>query len=108
MDPKLLRNYRRREDKLHFYKSQKSLMKLSCDTPLKFKLEALLLPDFGICTRNGSMGHSQLAIDILLFFGTTYLCEKNTSSVTATKSNYLNNLQAESGLRVEYQRCTVT
>jgi hypothetical protein len=43
---------------------------------------------------------SQLATEVLLLFGTTYLCEKTFSVMAAIKSKYRNRFQLESNLRV--------
>jgi hypothetical protein len=42
----------------------------------------------------------QLATEVLLLFGTTYLCEKTFSAIAAIKAQYCNRLQLESDLRV--------
>jgi hypothetical protein len=74
-------------------KTLESLMELSCDTSLKIKFEALSLPEFWIYMKKNTWELSQLATEVLLHFGTTYLCEKkkhfqqrqqlNHSTVTA-------------------------
>jgi hypothetical protein len=59
-----------------FIKPQESLMELPCVTSLKIKFEALPFPDFFIYIRNEYVELSQLAIDFLILFGTTYPCKK--------------------------------
>jgi hypothetical protein len=54
-------------------KSQDSLVKLACDTFLKFSLKL-----------------SQLATDVLLLFGTAHPCKKTCSAMAAIKSKYRN------------------
>jgi hypothetical protein len=62
-------------------------MELGCDTSLKIQFEAPPLRDFWIYICNEYVELSLLAIDVLLLFGKTYLCEKhfqqlNQSTVT--------------------------
>jgi hypothetical protein len=47
------------------------MMELACDTSLKIKFEALLIPDFWIYIRNEFAEIPQLTIDLLLLLGTT-------------------------------------
>jgi hypothetical protein len=75
-------------------------MELACDSSLKIKFDALPFSDFWIYVRNEYVELSKLAIDVLLLFGTTCLCEKTYSVITEIKSKYRNDLQLESGLRV--------
>jgi hypothetical protein len=75
-------------------------MDLAYDTSLKIKFEVPPIRDFFIHIRNECVEHSQLAIDVLLLFGTIYLYEKTFSAMTAIKSKHRNRLQPESGLRV--------
>jgi hypothetical protein len=51
-------------------------MALAHDTFPNIKFEALPLPDFWIYIRNEYVELSQLAFNVLLLFGATYLCEK--------------------------------
>jgi 17beta-estradiol 17-dehydrogenase/3beta-hydroxysteroid 3-dehydrogenase/mitotic-spindle organizing protein 1 len=81
-------------------KAKERLMKLSCDTSLKIRFEALSLSEFWIYIKIEHLELSQLATEVLLLFGTTYLCEKTFSAMTAIKSEYRNRLQLESDLRV--------
>jgi hypothetical protein len=71
-------------------KAKEPLMELSCDISLKIKFEALSLPEFRIYIKIEHLELSQ-ATEVLLLFGTTYLCQKhfqqwqqlNRSTVTA-------------------------
>jgi hypothetical protein len=71
-------------------------MELSCDMSLKIKFEACRILDF---YKKEHLEHSQLATEVLLIFGTTYLCEKTFSAMAAIKSQYHVRLQLESDLR---------
>jgi hypothetical protein len=51
-------------------------MGLSCDSSLEIKFEVLPLPGFWIYIRNEYLELTEVTIDVLLLFGTTYLCEK--------------------------------
>jgi hypothetical protein len=66
-------------------KSQECPMELACDESLKIKFEDLPLHDFWIYIRKEYLELSQLDIGVLLPFGTTYLCEKVFSAMTAIK-----------------------
>jgi hypothetical protein len=57
-------------------KAKEFLMELSCDTSLRIKFEALSLPEFWIYIKKEHFELSQLATEVLLLFGTTFLCEK--------------------------------
>jgi hypothetical protein len=48
-------------------------MELSCDISLKIKFEAVSLPEFWIYIKKEYLELSQLATEVLLLFGTTYL-----------------------------------
>jgi hypothetical protein len=80
--------------------AKEPLMELSCDISLKIKFEASSLPEFWIYTKIEHLDLSQLATELLLLFGTTYLCEETFSVMAAIKSQYRNRLQLESDLRV--------
>jgi hypothetical protein len=54
-------------------KANESLMELSCYTSLKTKFEALSLLEFWIYTKTEHLELSQLATEVLLIFGTTYV-----------------------------------
>jgi hypothetical protein len=57
--------------------AKESLMELSCDTSLKVKFEALSLSEFWIYIKiKEHLELSQLATEVVLLFGMTYLCEK--------------------------------
>jgi 17beta-estradiol 17-dehydrogenase/3beta-hydroxysteroid 3-dehydrogenase/mitotic-spindle organizing protein 1 len=75
-------------------------MELSCDTSLKIKFEALSLSEFWIYIKKEHLELSQLATEVLLLFGTTYMCEKTFSAMAAIKWKYRNRLQLESDLQV--------
>jgi hypothetical protein len=57
-------------------KQPKYLTELSCNTSVKVKFEALSRPELWIYIRREQLEISQLATEVLLIFGTTYLCEK--------------------------------
>jgi hypothetical protein len=46
--------------------------------------------EFWIYVKKEHLEHSQLATEVLLLFGTTYLCEKTFSTTGAIKSKYRN------------------
>jgi hypothetical protein len=81
-------------------KAEESQMKLSCDTYLKIKFEALSPREFWIYIKKEHLELSKLATEVVLLFGTTYLWEKTFSAIAAIKSKYRNRLQLESDLRV--------
>jgi hypothetical protein len=61
-------------------KAKEPLTELSCDISLNIKFEALSLPEFWIYIKIDHLELSQLATEVLLLFGTTYLCQKNIFS----------------------------
>jgi hypothetical protein len=74
-------------------KAKEYLMELFCDISLKIKFEAVSLLEFWMNIKKERFELSKLATEVLLIFGTTFLCEKTFSAMAAIESQYRNRLQ---------------
>lgn len=79
---------------------QEQLIDLSCDGSLKLVFDAGPLEKFWLQVKDEYPSLSTKAIDILLRFATSYLCESGFSSVAVLKTKYRSRLVIEKELRV--------
>ncbi|XP_023242879.1 SCAN domain-containing protein 3-like [Centruroides sculpturatus] len=78
------------------YKAQEEFAELSSDSNLKLDFSKKPLTEFWIRTRTEFPTISNMALNVLLPFNTTYLCEITFSALTHIKSQYrssLNNVE---------------
>lgn len=80
---------------------KEKLIELSCDSSLKAIFKDHSLIDFWLSIKNEYPVLSKKAIEVLLPFCTTYLCEKGFSTYTYLKDKYRNRLNAEPDLRLK-------
>jgi len=82
------------------YKAQEEFADISSDSNLKLEFTQKFLTEFWIGTRTEFPTISEMALNILLPFNTTYLCETTFSALTHIKTNYRTQLKnAEEALR---------
>ena len=87
--------------------AQEEFADLSCDKGLELLFSKQTLCDFCIRTRNEYPTLSELALDKLLPFCTTYLCEAAFSKLTTIKSKNRSSLETvEDALRPAFS-CTI-
>jgi hypothetical protein len=84
----------------NFINVKESLIKLSCDTSLKIKFEALSVPKYWIYIMKEHLEHLQPATVVLLHFKKTCLREKTFSAMVAIKSKHRYCFQLGSDLRI--------
>nr|XP_055065380.1 SCAN domain-containing protein 3-like [Misgurnus anguillicaudatus] len=77
-----------------------ALLELSSDRTLKTLFSNSTLPEFWIAVSEEYRELSGVAMDVLLPFGSTYLCEQTFSAVTYMKNKYRSLLNVEDDLRV--------
>lgn len=77
-----------------------ALMELSNDRTLKAAFDSKTLAEFWISIEGEYPQLSKAAIDTLMPFGSTYLCEKTFSALTYIKNKYRARLQVQDDLRV--------
>jgi hypothetical protein len=81
-------------------REQEELVELSCDRSLQIQFKQKSLPSFWLSVASGYPLLSHQAMNILLPFATTYLCETAFSTLTTMKTKYRSKLVVESDLRV--------
>ena len=79
---------------------QEQLIDLSCDGSLKLVFDKEHLDTFWLQVKSEYPSLSSKAIDILLPFATSYLCETGFSSVAVLKTKYRSRSAIEKELRV--------
>lgn len=79
---------------------ESKLIELSCDRSLKLKYETVGLAEFWLHISNEYTGLFERAVNVLLPFTTTYLCESGFSAMTAMKTKYRNRLNVSDDLRL--------
>ncbi|GBP08224.1 Zinc finger BED domain-containing protein 5 [Eumeta japonica] len=72
-----------------------SLLEMSSDTSMESWFKTTPLNDFWCRIRDEDPMLGKMALNILLPFPTTYLCETGFSTYAATKTKYRNRLDAE-------------
>lgn len=77
-----------------------ALLELSSDRTLKTLFFNSTLPEFWIAVADKYTELSSAAMDVLLPFGSTYLCEQSFSAVTYIKNKYRSRIDVEDDLRV--------
>jgi hypothetical protein len=85
-------------------KRKKNYIDLTSDTSLKLKLRRESLTDFWVGNGEEYPHLSKKAINILLPFAISYLCETRFSEVAALKTKYHSMLNIESDPRVAISR----
>ncbi|MBN3307259.1 ZBED5 protein, partial [Amia calva] len=80
---------------------QESLIQLSCDETLKSAFRSHSSLDFWIQQHSEYPALSDNAVRVLLPFATTYLCEKEFSSLAVIKIKYRSRTDAEPNLRLK-------
>lgn len=78
-----------------------SLLEMSSDTSMESLFKTTPLNDFWCRIQDEYAMLGQMALDILLPFPTTYLCETGFSTYAATKTKYRNRLDAEADMRLQ-------
>ncbi|XP_057191418.1 SCAN domain-containing protein 3-like [Triplophysa rosa] len=81
-------------------KAEEQLLELSCDRTLKARFQQVNLANFWPSLSHEYPELTAEAMQILLPFPTTYLCESSFSTLTAMKNKYRARLQEEDDLRV--------
>ncbi|XP_042858681.1 zinc finger BED domain-containing protein 5-like [Penaeus japonicus] len=76
------------------------LLELSSDRTLQTSFGSTTLDEFWISVANEYPVLSKAAMDVLIPFGSTYLCEKTFSALTYIKNKYRSRLWVEDDLRV--------
>ena len=79
---------------------KESLIELCCDYTLQSRFKKESLSQFWISLENEYLCLTQKAIELLMVFSTSYLCEKSFSSLTLIETKQRNRLDAEAQLRV--------
>ncbi len=74
---------------------------MSSDTSMESLFKTTPLNDFWCRIQDEYAMLGQMALDILLPFPTTYLCETGFSTYAATKTKYRNRLDAEADMRLQ-------
>nr|XP_054594228.1 SCAN domain-containing protein 3-like [Nothobranchius furzeri] len=77
-----------------------ALVELSSDRTLKSAFNSKMLAEIWISVEREYPQLSKAAIDILMPFGSTYLCEKTFSTLTYIKNKYRSRLNVQDDLRV--------
>ena len=77
-----------------------ALVELSSDRTLKTAFDSMPLAEFGISVENEYPQLYTAAMDVLIQFASTYLCEKTFSALTYIKNKYRSKLNVEDDLRV--------
>ncbi|MBN3318392.1 ZBED5 protein, partial [Atractosteus spatula] len=80
---------------------QEKLLELSSDATLMSELKRQSLLHFWIQRQSEYPALSLKAVQFLMPFATTYLCEKGFSALTAIKTKYRNKMDAEPDLRLK-------
>ncbi|GBP70629.1 Zinc finger BED domain-containing protein 5 [Eumeta japonica] len=78
-----------------------SLLEMSSDTSMESLLKTTPLIDFWCRIRDEYPMLGKMALNILLPFPTTYLCDTGSSTYAATKTKYRNRLDTEPDLRLQ-------
>ncbi|GFV71584.1 zinc finger BED domain-containing protein 5 [Trichonephila clavipes] len=78
-----------------------SLLEMSSDTSMESLFKTTPLNDFWCRIRDEYPMLGEMALNILLRFPTTYLCETGFSTYAATKTKYRNRLDAEPDMRLQ-------
>lgn len=87
-------------------KQQESLLEMSVDQTLQADLKRMSLIDFWAARQAEYSELSRKAVNFLLPFATTYLCESGFSHLVMIKTKYRNRLDAESELRLKLSKIT--
>ncbi len=77
-----------------------ALVELSSDRTLKTMFNSKTLAEFWISVEREYPQLSKAAMDVMMQFCTTYLCEKTFSALTYIKNKYRSRLNVEDDLRV--------
>ena len=78
-----------------------SFLEMTSDTSMESWLKTISLNDFYCRVRDEYPQLATEALNVLLPFPTTYLCETGFSAYTATKTKYRNRLDAEPDMRIQ-------
>ncbi|GBP82227.1 Zinc finger BED domain-containing protein 5 [Eumeta japonica] len=78
-----------------------SLLEISSDTSMESLFKTTPLNNFSCRIRDEYPMLGKMALNILLPFPTTYLCETKFSTYAATKTKYRNRLDAELDIRLQ-------
>lgn len=87
-------------------KQQESLIEMSADETLQADFKTMSLIDFWAARQAEYSELSRKAVNFLLPFATTYLCESGFSHLVMIKTKYRNRLDAESELRLKLTKIT--
>lgn len=87
-------------------KQQESLIEMSADETLQADFKTMSLIDFWAARQSEYPELSRKAVNFLLPFATTYLCESGFSHLVMIKTKYRNRLDAESELRLKLTKIT--
>nr|XP_006005906.1 PREDICTED: zinc finger BED domain-containing protein 5-like [Latimeria chalumnae] len=87
-------------------KEQESLLDISTDGGLKIESQQKQLAEFWIQMRAKFPELSDRAVEVLIPFATTYLCESGFLSLTGMKSKYRQHLCVENNLRLKLSPIT--
>lgn len=80
--------------------TEDTLIKLSSDRTLRTLFDSKTLDEFWISVKDEYPQLSKAALDTLMPFGSTYLCEKTFSALTYIKNKHRSRLNVEDDLRV--------
>ncbi|GBP05108.1 Zinc finger BED domain-containing protein 5 [Eumeta japonica] len=78
-----------------------SLLEMSSETSMESLFKTTPLNDFWCRSRDEYPMLGKMALNILLSFPTTYLCQTGFSTYAATKTEYCNRLDAEPDMRLQ-------
>ncbi|KAL0829821.1 hypothetical protein ABMA28_003304 [Loxostege sticticalis] len=87
-------------------KQQESLIEMSADETLQADFKTMSLIDFWAARQAEYSELSRKAVNFLLPFATTYLCESGFSHLVMIKTKFRNRLDAESELRLKLTKIT--
>lgn len=77
-----------------------ALIELSSDRTLRTRFDSKTLDEFWISVKDEYPQLASAALDVLMPFGSTYLCEKTFSALTYIKNKHRSRLNVEDDLRV--------
>lgn len=80
--------------------TEDTLIELSSDRTLRTHFDSKTLDEFWISVKDEYPQLSKAALDTLMPFGSTYLCEKTFSALTYIKNKHRSHLNVEDDLRV--------
>ncbi|CAG4966915.1 unnamed protein product [Colias eurytheme] len=87
-------------------KQQESLLEMSVDETLQADFKRMSLIDFWAARQAEYSELSRKAVNFLLPFPTTYLCESGFSHLVMIKTKYRNRLNTKSELRLKLSKIT--